>query len=180
MDEVFEKIKDLRTKNNLTLTQLSQKTGLSVSFLSQIERGKTNFAITSLKKMADAFEVDMTYFFDRENHNSYLVPTHRQKKLKIEGVDEELMRLNGDFNGRELDPYHVIVSPQTISSNKFTHQGEEFYYVLKGEMVFTIDNHTYVVKQGESIHFPSYLPHDFENKKTETAEMLIVVIPKLL
>lgn len=62
MEEVFKKIKELRIKNNLTLAEFSEKTGLSVSFLSQIERGTTNLALTSLRKIADAFNLKMTYF----------------------------------------------------------------------------------------------------------------------
>ncbi|MFA1822758.1 helix-turn-helix domain-containing protein [Virgibacillus oceani] len=180
MEEVFKKIKELRIKNDLTLVQLSKKTGLSVSFLSQIERGTTNLAITSLKKIADAFDLNMTYFFGKEESSSYLVADKQQKKLRIEGIEEELTRLNGSFNGRELEPFHVKVLPKTVSTHKFTHQGEEFYYVLTGEITFMVDDQFYIVKQGESIHFPSYLPHNFENKTEETIEMIIVVIPRLL
>lgn len=180
MEEVFKKIKELRIKKDLTLVQLARKTGLSVSFLSQIERGTTNLAITSLKKIADAFDLNMTYFFDNEENSSYLVADKQQKKLRIEGIEEELTRLNGSFHGRELEPFHAKIFPKTISTNKFTHQGEEFYYVLTGEINFMVDDRSYVVKQGESIHFPSYLPHNFENKTEETAEMIIVVIPRLL
>lgn len=57
MDEVYKRIRDLRKKHDYTLKDLSDKTGLSVSFLSQVERGATTLAITSLKKIADAFEV---------------------------------------------------------------------------------------------------------------------------
>jgi transcriptional regulator with XRE-family HTH domain len=180
MEEVFKKIKELRLKNELTLVQLAEKTGLSVSFLSQIERGSTNLAITSLKKIADAFDIKMNYFFDDEENNSYLVPVTEQKKLKIEGIEEELTRLNGFFTGRELEPFHAKVLPQTISDNKFTHKGEEFYYVISGEILFIVDDQSYIVRQGESIHFPSYLPHNFENKTDETVEMIIVIIPRLL
>lgn len=181
MEEVFNKIKELRTKNNLTLVEFSEKTGLSVSFLSQIERGTTNIALTSLKKIADAFDLKMTYFFDEqeEDHNYHVSHKH-QKKIKIEGINEELTRLNGSFKGRKLEPFHAEVFPNTISSNKFTHQGEEFYYILKGELTFIVGDQTYLVRKGESIHFPSHLPHNFENKTDEIVEMIIIVTPSLL
>lgn len=62
MDEVHEKIKNLRMDSKLTLKELSEKTELSSSFLSMIERGSSSLTITSLKKIADAFEVDISYF----------------------------------------------------------------------------------------------------------------------
>ncbi|NQD67646.1 helix-turn-helix transcriptional regulator, partial [Bacillus haikouensis] len=72
MDEIFKKIKDLRQERGLTLKDLSAKTDLSVSFLSQVERGSSSLAITSLKKIADAFEVPITQFFDSETNNNYV------------------------------------------------------------------------------------------------------------
>lgn len=181
MEEVFKKIKELRIKNNLTLAEFSEKTGLSVSFLSQIERGTTNLALTSLRKIADAFNLKMTYFFEEqeENHHYHVAHEH-QRKIKIEGIDEELTRLNGAFNGRKLEPFHAKVFPNTMSSNTFTHQEEEFYYIVKGEMTFFVGGETYNVKKGESIHFPSHLPHNFENKTDEVVEMIIIVTPRLL
>ncbi|GGB48123.1 cupin domain-containing protein [Virgibacillus dakarensis] len=180
METVYKKIKNLRAKNNITLAQLSEKTGLSISFLSQIEKGTTNLAITSLKKIADAYHISMKYFFDEEDNPSYITSRVNQKRIKIEGMDEELIRLNGQFKGREMDPFHVTVLPNTTSTNRYTHQGEEFYYVLQGEITFIVEEKTYVVGQGEAIHFPSYLPHDFENRTNEKVELLNVVTPSLL
>src|SRR5699024_1307742 len=177
---VYKKIRDLRMKQNITLAQLSEKTDLSISFLSRIEKGSTNLAITSLKKIADAYGISMNYFFDEEENVSYVKTKSNQTKIKIEGIDEELIHLNGEFNGRELDPFYINVLPHTTSKIGFTHQGEEFYYVLEGEITFIIDGEKYEVKQGESIHYPSYLPHNFENKTDKQVSMINVVTPKLL
>ena len=64
MDLISERIRQLRTQNKLTLKDLSQKTGLSVSFLSQVENGSSSLAITSLKKIADSLNVSIKIFFD--------------------------------------------------------------------------------------------------------------------
>lgn len=180
MESVYNKIRDLRMKRNLTLAKLSEKTDLSISFLSRVEKGSTNLAITSLKKIADAYGISMNYFFDEEHGFSYVKSKQDQKKIKIEGIDEELIRLNGEFNGREIDPYHIKVLPHTMSKVGFTHQGEEFYYVLEGEITFIIDDESYKVKKGDSIHYPSYLPHNFENRTDKSVSMINVVTPKLL
>lgn len=180
MKSVYKKIKDLRIKQNITLAKLSEKTDLSISFLSRVENGSTNLAITSLKKIADAYGISMNYFFDEENDYSYVKRKEDQKKIKIEGIDEELIRLNGEFNGREIDPFHIRVLPFTTSKIGFTHQGEEFYYVLEGEITFIIDGESYQVQQGESIHYPSYLPHNFENRTDKPVSMINIVTPKLL
>ena len=64
MDEISEKIRTLRRENNLTLKELSEKTGLSISFLSQVENGTSSLAITSLKKIADALNVPINTFLE--------------------------------------------------------------------------------------------------------------------
>ncbi|MEI3606538.1 cupin domain-containing protein [Pseudogracilibacillus sp. SE30717A] len=181
MESVYKKIKELRTKNKITLAELSEKTGLSISFLSRIEKGTTNLAITSLKKIADAYGISMNYFFAEETRNSYIKKKADQQMVKIDGIDEKLIRLNGEFTGREMDPYFITVLPNKISSQKsFTHHGEEFYYVLAGTITFIIDGEDYEVHKGESIHFPSHLPHNFENRTDQDVDMINVVTPKLL
>ena len=86
MDEIHQKIKNLRIEQSLTLKDLSEKTNLSVSFLSQIERGSSSLAITSLKKIADAFEVPITFFFDTEVNHNYMLPAKERKPFKLEGA----------------------------------------------------------------------------------------------
>jgi len=181
MESVYKKIKELRTKSNMTLAELSKKTDLSVSFLSRIEKGTTNLAITSLKKIADAYGISMNYFFAEDNQSSYVKKISDQQTVQIDGIDEKLIRLNGEFIGREMDPYYITVLPNKISSQKsFTHHGEEFYYIIAGTITFVIDGANYQVEKGESIHFPSHLPHNFENRTDQPVHMINVVTPKLL
>jgi len=73
INEIADKIRDLRKEKGLTLKDLSTKTGLSVSFLSQVENGASSLAITSLKKIAEAFDVTMNYFFDVPQVHNFLV-----------------------------------------------------------------------------------------------------------
>ncbi len=67
INEIAEKIRNLRKEKNLTLKDLGEKTGLSISFLSQVENNSSSLAITSLKKIADALNVPITYFSKVQN-----------------------------------------------------------------------------------------------------------------
>src|SRR5690625_3968214 len=136
MDEIFQKIKQLRFEHRMTLKELSEKTDLSVSFLSQIERGSSSLAITSLKKIADAFNVQMSYFFDEvENHN-YVTKKEKQKTFKMEGSYADYIRLAGQFPDKKLEPMKVTLSPNQPYTEHFSHPGGEFYYVLEGTITF--------------------------------------------
>ncbi|MDQ0253390.1 quercetin dioxygenase-like cupin family protein/DNA-binding Xre family transcriptional regulator [Evansella vedderi] len=179
MNEVTDKIRSLRNEQKLTLKDLSEKTGLSVSFLSQVERGSSSLAITSLKKIADALEVPITDFFESHANYNYVVKTTDQKPFRIEGSTAEYVRLGGEFTGRSLEPLLVTLSPGQPYDKVFSHPGEEFYYVLDGIVLFNVDGKEYIVKAGDSIHFPSHVPHYWENPLDNDAKVLCVLTPVL-
>lgn len=179
MDDINEKIRDLRIQKELTLKDLSEKTGLSISFLSQVERGTSSLAITSLKKIADALDVPITYFFEGEVNQSFVVKAWERKSIKIEGSIAKYSRLGGEFSGRLLEPMLVELEPNNKSINVFSHPGEEFYYVLEGEIVFVVDDREYVLKAGDTIHYPSNLPHYWYNPLDRSAFVLCVLTPAI-
>ncbi len=180
MEEVFEKIKKLRISRNWTLKELSQKTELSSAFLSMIERGSSSLTITSLKKIADAFEVDISYFFQKPLINkTYHVEESEQLSFQIQNSQTTYIRLNGNFPNRLFEPLIVILKPNQQKDENFVHKGEEFYYILKGEVNFIVDHDKFTVKANESIHFPSNIPHDYENPLQEESVMLCVLTPSI-
>ncbi|MDC3413785.1 XRE family transcriptional regulator [Aquibacillus sp. 3ASR75-11] len=177
MEHIYKKIKNLRLEQGMTLKDLSEKTNLSVSFLSQIERGSSSLAITSFKKIADAFNVSMSYFFeDTENHN-YAVKKGSQKPFKVEGAETTHIRLAGKFPDRRLEPLKITLVPKQKDEQQFSHPGEELYYVLKGTVIFRIENKEYVLNEGDSIHFPSEKVHQWENPTSEETILLCVLTP---
>lgn len=177
MDGIHQKIKNLRIEKGLTLKDLSEKTELSVSFLSQIERGSSSLAITSLKKIADAFSVPITFFFDSDTNHNYMLKEEDRKPFKLEGASTTYTRLNGEFGGRSLEPLLVILAPKQTQTQTSDHPGEEFYYVLKGAALFKVDGKEYFVREGDSIHYPSEVPHSWENPLNEETVILCVLTP---
>ncbi|MGW8428439.1 helix-turn-helix domain-containing protein [Peribacillus simplex] len=171
------KIKDLRIKHGVTLKDLSEKTGLSVGFISQIERGKSSIAITSLKKIADAFEVPMTYFFEKQEGQNYAVKRKDQKIFKMESSPTEYVSLSGEIVDRQLEAMRVILAPNYKGGELFNHIGEEFHYVLEGTIIFKVGDQEYLLHEGESIHFPSEKPHQWENPLNQESILLSVLTP---
>src|SRR5690625_728695 len=177
MEKIGLKIKNMRFERNMTLKDLSEKTDLSVSFLSQIERGSSSLAITSLKKIADAFNVPMSHFFEEvENHN-YVTKKEEQKPFKIEGSYAEYVRMAGQFPDRKLEPMKVTIAPNQPYTERFSHHGEEFYYVLKVTVTFKVKGQEYILNEGESINFPSEKEHQWANPTSEEAVLLSVLTP---
>lgn len=179
MEHLFQKIKYLRQKNNMTLKDLSERTGLSISFLSQIERGSASLAITSLKNIADAFNVGITYFFTDIEAHDYATKKDDQMPFTVEGSDVTYTRLAGRFSNRGIEPMMVTLPANIDFKDKFSHPGEEFYFVLEGEVDFNIQETIYHLEQGESIHFPSENLHQWKNPTSEEARLLCLLTPAL-
>ncbi|MHA6260318.1 helix-turn-helix domain-containing protein [Sporosarcina sp. CAU 1771] len=180
MDNISGKIKTLRKERNWTLKDLSQKTELSGGFLSMIERGSSSLTVTSLKKIADAFELDINHFFEKPFGNpKYHRKSEDQNSFQVDGSETTYTRLSGNFSSRRLEPLIVRVKPNQKKETSYAHTGEEFYYVLKGALQFFIEDEVFLVREGESIHFPSIIAHDYENPLDEETILLSVLTPPI-
>ena len=140
MDEsIGEKIKELRVKQGVTLKELSEKTGLSISYLSQGERGLSVFSINSLELIVDALGAQLSQFFTPpKRHETKIMRMYEQEDFKIDKSKFIYYRLANDMEGKIIDPMLVILLPgeKKDQINPYPHKGEEFVYVLEGILNF--------------------------------------------
>lgn len=179
MEDINKKIKQLRFEQGMTLKDLSEKTDLSVSFLSQVERGSSSLAITSLKKIADAFGVKMIHFFEEEQNMNYAVKKEQQKSFKIGTSEHSFIRLSTNFPEKKIEPFIVTLKPRQKDEELVQHPGEEFYFVLKGAIILTVEGNEYYLQEGEAIHFPSTQLHMWENPLDQETVLLSMVTPAI-
>lgn len=178
MEDIHLKIKSLRQDQGLTLKDLSEQTGLSLSFLSQIERGASSLSITSLKKISDALNIHMNYFFlEESDHSNYVVRKEERHSFTSNLGSQVYTRLSGTFPGRKLEPLLVRLPPKMKEDHPYSHNGEEFYFVLEGEVVFYINKEKFHLYEGDTIHFPSSLSHQWGNPLDTESVVLSVVTP---
>jgi len=173
--EIAKQIRLTRNQQGLTLKQLSSRTGLSVSFLSQVERGSSSPAISSLKKIADGLEVPITSFFSPEQNTNYKTYKDKRKSFRIEGSPAKYVRLSGNFPTRTMEPLIVTLDPGA-TDRIFQHAGEEVHYILEGEVEYTIDNEKHLLSTGDSIHFPSERPHTWKNPLQDRCSTILCVV----
>ena len=179
---VSEKIRKIRREKNVTLKELSERTDLSVSFLSQFEREMTSITLVSLKKIAEALEISMKELFDdeRESQGQFV---HRGGKdegmLQLVKKYASYERLSGKFEGRKLESFLLRMEPLRDDFEPCTHEGEEFLYILEGTARITVDGAEYEVTEGESMHYPSTLLHRIENMEDRELVFLCIVTPTI-
>ncbi|ASJ55715.1 DNA-binding protein [Brevibacillus formosus] len=168
-------IKSLRVGKKKTLKQIAEKTQLSISFLSQVERGKSSITLESLKKISEALGVSPGYFFSGEssggNEQVRRASKGRSGLLNAPFVYEDL---SGDLANPTLVPILVTLSPHGEKGTPFVHKGQEFIYVLEGVLTLLLGEEEHDLFPGDSIHMDSSVPHNWVNRTGEVTRFLCV------
>ncbi len=171
-----DKIRRLRQRKGLTLQAFSEKTGLSVAFLSQVERGKANLSVANLRKIADALGVNTLYFFESTASSRRLIKAGERKSLPTDfkGVRMELLA-----EGKTaMEPHLFYIEPGAGSEEAYSHQGEEFIFVLEGKLEIWIDEiEHYILEPGDTLYFSSSSRHRWRNPTNNMTVVLWVNTP---
>lgn len=181
--EIGQKINELRTTQGLTLKGLSEKTNLSVSFLSQAEHGQTSVAIMSLKKIAEALNVDLAYFFDPpKSGRPMVVRSYKQESFKVEKSNLILCSVASNIPDKAFDPMVITILPNQKDEEvtPFTHEGQEFIYILEGILTLFLEDRIYELYPGDSAHYPSSVPHYWGNSSNRLVKIITVTSPSVL
>lgn len=177
------KIKELRKKKLLTLKDFSQKTGFSTGFLSQLERGLTTVAIDSLSIIAKELGVDLSFFIPQKtNSDSPVVRSYERKLLQV--LDNRFIHhsMEGSTKDLNLLPRMIEILPELNQTSEeievYQHEGEEFLYIIEGVLSLKLGSETKELFPGDSAHYKSSTPHNWENRSNRTVKLL-AVHPKL-
>jgi transcriptional regulator with XRE-family HTH domain len=179
---IGQKLRALRLRRSMGLTQLGQRTGLSPALLSKIETGKLVPTIPTLLRVATVFDVTLDHFFQNEHRRHVISVTRKDEREKAaqkrlspsEGYD--LDRLDLGSGDRKFQPYLAHFSPGAPANPRpHMHQGVEFLYILSGRLELTIGSDATVLAAGDSIYFDSNLRHAYRNIEDEPCTALMVL-----
>jgi len=177
---IGENIKALRLGSKMTLKDLSEATGLSIGFLSQVERGLTALAITSLEKIAQALEVDLSYFFPmKSKSDSEVMKSYEREVFQVENNQFIHYHLSNQLENMDILPKLVEILPMSEDKDIPTHQhdGEEFVFVLEGVFTLILNSERRDLYPGDSAHFSSTTVHNWANFTNKTVKVLVVHTP---
>ena len=179
---IGERIRRLRLKKSMGLVELGKHTGLSASFLSQLETGRVVPTLRNLARVAMVFSKDLSYFFETEPTAMFRI--HRQKdrvRLPQTGVEpptyffESLGYMAAD---RNMDPYFAEFIPlaRTPEPKAHMHPGFEFLYVLEGELELRHGDQECTLDAGDAVYFDSGTPHSYQCAGKRAAKVIIVTM----
>jgi transcriptional regulator with XRE-family HTH domain len=179
---IGERIKRLRLKKSMGLVELGRHTGLSASFLSQLETGRVVPTLRNLARVAIVFGKDLSYFFDAEPQAMFRI--HRKKermRLPQTGVDDPTYffeSLGYMVPDRQLDPYFAEFLPLKKASDvrPHVHPGFEFLYLLEGELEIRHADKVYILEPGDGVYFDASTPHAYRCNGKTAANAIIVTM----
>jgi DNA-binding transcriptional MerR regulator len=156
-----QRFRRLRTRRGLSLAQVARATSISVGFLSALERGQMRASISTLRRIARFYRTNILSFFQAAGENPRLVRPEQRKILQTEsGVRMELLA----WGNTVMEPHLFRVKPGGGSGESYSHEGEEFLHVLRGQFEIWLDTKEhYRLRQGDSLYFESSTPHRWKN-----------------
>jgi transcriptional regulator with XRE-family HTH domain len=171
-----EKLRAIRREKGLTLQQVADGAGLSKAFVSQIESGAANPSLASLKRVGNALDIPLAALFESSPNSVPRSPVEpvdtgevrvvrqdRRKRLVWPGRRNPSSLLTPDLRGK-LEVLLDVLEPGDSATDEeglcmMTHEGEEFGLILEGRYEATVGDRTYVLEEGDSITYPSRIPH---------------------
>ncbi|MCU7558440.1 XRE family transcriptional regulator [Macrococcus capreoli] len=162
---IGDNIREIRKRKKMTLQKVSDKTKLSIPFLSLLETNKSDATMASIRLIADALEVHPSQFFYNQMSLSKKV-VELNKGFQYERLSNELET--------PFVPIKVMIDPGKTKIDHVRHSGFEFVYGLKGTLTLTIDDEIVEINPGESLMYEATKAHYWYNHTNEKVEFLVV------
>lgn len=171
------KLKELRISNDLTLEELASRSELTKGFLSQVERNLTSPSISTLEDILEALGTNLSEFFQEDNDEQIVFHTQdffvdEKDKYTIEWIVPNAQK-------NEMEPILLTLNAKQKSKMMESHSGEEFGYILKGNVMLIRGNKKYKLKAKETFYITGKSSHYLENIGTSEAKILWITTPPM-
>lgn len=164
-------IRKRRKQMGMTLQALSDRAGVSVGYLSQVERDNATPSLGTLAQIAQGLDVGLDYFISAPRPADGLTRAAERPHFALAGSSLTYETLTADFPGSEMSSYVLHVPPGYISET-VSHEGEEIVFVLDGQIDQTIAGQTFRLCPGDSLHYNGATPHGWANPTPDPARLL--------
>jgi DNA-binding transcriptional MerR regulator/quercetin dioxygenase-like cupin family protein len=170
-----QRFRRLRTRRGLSLAQVARATGVSVGFLSALERGQMRSSIATLRRIARFYRTNILSLFEPASDNPRLVRPNQRKILETNPeVRMELLA----WGNTVMEPHLFRIKPGGGSGESYSHEGEEFLHVLRGSFEIWLNGKEhYELKPGDSLYFESSTPHRWKNPGRKDTWLLWINTP---
>ena len=173
LTQLGTRLRSLRTQRGWTLGDLAQRANLSEAYLSRIESGDRQPSLAVLFDLARTYHISMASLFEEESLNSSVVV--RSSDTTVYQGNGLLYRLlSTQANSANLHPIHVTIPANRQDEHLYHHEGEEWIYVLSGQLRLILGAEEFTLKPGDAAHFDARILHHLNALNEQDAEILLV------
>jgi transcriptional regulator with XRE-family HTH domain len=173
LPDVGEIIRRLRVQRGLSLHDVAERTGISASFLSAVELGKSDIALKRLARLARFYghDVGSLLGYSQRQAEPHFIPSHDRVKVnRGRGVDYEVIRLGG----LNLEFITATLQPKTRFKDQITHEGVDFGYCALGQLVLVYNDVAYVLNERDAAIWSGAYPHLIRNDSDKPAQFVSI------
>lgn len=171
---VGPRLRKLRLERGESLSTVAQVVGVSIGFLSNLERSQVSASIGVMRKLAQYYGLNILDFFSPDDTTHPLVRPRERRILEGgDGVQMELLAWGKII----MEPHLFRVAPGAGSGESYSHLGEEFLYLTSGQLVIVLGDQEFQLRVGDSFYFESQTPHRWYNPGKKEAVILWINTP---
>ena len=175
--KIGAKIKELRTRNGLTLEELASRSELTKGFLSQLERDLTSPSISTLEDILEALGTNLSEFFQSTPEQQIIFG---KNDFFVDERDEHTVEwIVPNAQKNEMEPIRNTIHPGCTSFIMKANEGQEFGYVLNGQVELIIGKKVYSMKAKETFYLNGARSHFIRNKGKKDAVLLWIATPPM-
>lgn len=177
MENLGQKFREKRLSLGLNIADIAERSGLSKSLISQVERGKVVPSVVNVVKIADAMDTTIAEFFNDDDNVFSIKHEGNRNEVFVDDGHKKYEFL-APIHGRKIEYLLITLDNSWNPDNSLiSHEGEETGYVLKGSMIVNLDGEKHILHKGDSIYFSSTTPHMYESFDDEECLAILAMTP---
>lgn len=164
-------VRQRRKKLSMTMQDLATTAGVSVGYVSQIERDMAVPSLGTLAQIADALSVEIEYFVKSQKPTDAISWAEGRQQFFMGGSSVRYEAVTNQYPGSEISSF-ILNVPAGYASETVSHEGEEIIFVLEGVIHQVLDGQTFEMRSGDCLHFNGATPHSWTNPTDHEARVL--------
>lgn len=158
---IGDRIRLLRVKQKRTLQEIADSSELSKSMISKIENNKTVPSVAALVKIAQALGTNVSSLLERDGWMNAIVTTRQKAEQNVTATEKgySIFPYASEYHEKKMQPFLFVARKGEVKPHQLFHEGEEFIFVLHGEMNMQVGETVYTLREGDSLYFNSLQKH---------------------
>lgn len=158
---IGDRIKILRSNQKRTLQEIADASELSRSMISKIENNKAIPSVAALVKIAQALGTNISSLLEQNEFLNAIVTSRQKAEDNLAPTDKGyfIYPYASDYHEKKMQPFLFVARRGEVKKHELSHDGEEFIYIIKGQMKMQVGEVEYLLKTGDTLYFNSLQKH---------------------